>query len=151
MPKIAYGIDIHWLSSGCLRNLASYGTYNLLILFYGQCNTYRVVWLSGRMLVWLYVWREVQICIYPSWCHCHSLSLAPVNPGWFYLPGFTFLVPAHPATPGQSERAVKRLGARACVCVMEWVKVSHPTELKIGRFHLGDVLHSQSLAWYWRK
>jgi len=20
-----------------------------------------------------------------SWCHCHSLSLAPVNPDWFYL------------------------------------------------------------------
>jgi len=26
--------------------------------------------------------------------HCHSLSLAPVNPDRFYLPGFTFLVPA---------------------------------------------------------
>jgi len=25
----------------------------------------------------------VQICIWPSWCHCHSLSLAPVNPDWF--------------------------------------------------------------------
>jgi len=27
----------------------------------------------------------------PSWCHCHSLSLAPVNPdwftSWFYLSG----------------------------------------------------------------
>jgi len=23
-------------------------------------------------------------------------SLAPVNPDWFYLPGFTFLVLAHP-------------------------------------------------------
>jgi len=30
---------------------------------------------------------EVQICIWPSWCHCHSLSLAPVNPDWFYLSG----------------------------------------------------------------
>jgi len=29
-------------------------------------------------------------------CHCHSLSFAPVNADWFYLPGFTFLVPAHP-------------------------------------------------------
>jgi len=35
-------------------------------------------------------------------CHCHSLSLAPVNPDWFYLPGFTFLVPAHPGSPGQN-------------------------------------------------
>jgi len=23
----------------------------------------------------------------PSRCHCHSLSLAPVNPDWFYLSG----------------------------------------------------------------
>jgi len=30
------------------------------------------------MLVW-YVWGEVQICIWPSWCHCHSLSLASVK------------------------------------------------------------------------
>jgi len=58
--------------------------------------------LSGRMLAWLSFWGEVQICIWPSWCHCHSLSLAPVNPDWFYLPGFTFLVPAHPGSPGQS-------------------------------------------------
>ena len=41
-------------------------------------------------------------CMWPSICHCHSLSLAPVNPDWFYLPGFTFLVPAHPGSPGQN-------------------------------------------------
>jgi len=29
-------------------------------------------------------------------------SLAPVNPDWFYLSGFTFLVPAHPGSPGHS-------------------------------------------------
>jgi len=32
----------------------------------------------------------------------HSLSLAPANPDRFYLPGFTFLVPAHPGSPGQN-------------------------------------------------
>jgi len=48
--------------------------------------------LSGGMLAWLFVWGEVQISIWPSWCHCHSLFLAPVNPDWYiYLPGFTFL------------------------------------------------------------
>jgi len=51
--------------------------------------------LSDGMMAWLCVWVKVQICIWPSWCHCHSLSLAPINPDWFYLPGFTFLVPAH--------------------------------------------------------
>jgi len=29
-----------------------------------------------------YVWVKVQICIWPSWCHCYSLSFAPVNPDW---------------------------------------------------------------------
>jgi len=46
--------------------------------------------LSGGMLAWLCVWVKVQICIWPSWCHWHSLSLAPVNWDWFYLPGCVF-------------------------------------------------------------
>jgi len=50
------------------------------------------------------VWVKVLICIWLSWCHCHSLSLAPVIPDWFYLPGFTFLVLAHPGSPGQNPR-----------------------------------------------
>jgi len=49
---------------------------------YLACKT-----LSGRMLAWLCVWVKVQICIWPSLCHCHPLSLAPVNPDWFYLSG----------------------------------------------------------------
>ena len=35
--------------------------------------------LSGGVLTWLSVWSEVQTCIRPSWCHCHSLSLASVK------------------------------------------------------------------------
>jgi len=34
---------------------------------------------SGGVLVWLSVWSEVQTCMWPSWCHCHSLSLASVK------------------------------------------------------------------------
>jgi len=34
--------------------------------------------LSGGMLAWLSAWGKV---------HSHSLSLAPVNPHWFYLSG----------------------------------------------------------------
>ena len=37
------------------------------------------IWVVG-CLAWLSVWSEVQTCIWPSWCHCHSLSLAPVKP-----------------------------------------------------------------------
>jgi len=35
--------------------------------------------LSGGVLAWLSDWSEVQTCIWPSWCHCHSLSLASVK------------------------------------------------------------------------
>ena len=42
------------------------------------------------MLAWLSVRSEVQTCIRPSWCHCHSLSLASVKsrlvlPFWYRL------------------------------------------------------------------
>ena len=46
--------------------------------------------LSGGVLAWLSVWSEVQTCIWPSWCHCYSLSLASVKstlvlPFWYRL------------------------------------------------------------------
>jgi len=46
---------------------------------------------------------------------CHSLSVAQVNPYWFYLAGFTFLVPAHPGSPGQNPKGHKMV---VCVCEM---------------------------------
>ena len=51
--------------------------------------------LSGGLLAWLSVWSEVQTYIQPSWCHCHSLSLASVKSGlvlpfWYRL---TWVVP----------------------------------------------------------
>ena len=36
------------------------------------------LWVVG-MLAWLSVWSEMQTCIRPSWCHCHSLSLVSVK------------------------------------------------------------------------
>ena len=70
-------------------------------------------WLGGRKGTWPVKtdWWDVGMVIslgrdadlhMPSWCHCHSLYLAPVNPDWFYLPGFTFLVLAHPSSPRHS-------------------------------------------------
>ena len=46
--------------------------------------------LSGGLLAWLSIWSEVQTCIWPSWCHCHSLSRASVKsrlvlPLWYRL------------------------------------------------------------------
>ena len=61
----------------------------------GRKGIWPVKKLSGGVLVWLSVWSEVQTCIWPSWCHCHSLSLAPVKsrlvlPFWYWL---TWVVP----------------------------------------------------------
>jgi len=58
-------------------------------------------WLGAGVVICL---GEVQICIWPSWYHYHSLSLAPVNPDCFYLFGSLL---AHPGGLGQ--RAVKRV------------------------------------------
>ena len=51
--------------------------------------------LSGGVLAWLSVWSKVQTCIWPSWCHSHSQSLASVKsrvvlPFWYRL---TWVVP----------------------------------------------------------
>ena len=64
--------------------------------------------LSGGVLAWLSVWSEMQTCIWPSGCHCHSLSLALVTsrlvfPFWYRL---TRVVPDKGPLNG-------------CVCVFE--------------------------------
>ena len=46
--------------------------------------------LSGGVLALLSVWSEMQTCIWPSWCHYHSLSLASVKTRlgltfWYWL------------------------------------------------------------------
>ena len=45
----------------------------------GRKGIWPVKKLSGGLLAWLSVWGYVQTCIWPSWCHCHSLSLASVK------------------------------------------------------------------------
>ena len=46
---------------------------------------------------------------------------APVNPDWFHLPGFTFLVPTHPGSLGHSPG-----GRKMVVAVVVHVVASHP-------------------------
>jgi len=83
--------------------------------------------LSGAMLTWLSVWSKVQTCTWPSWCHCHSLSLASVKSRLV----FTFLVLAHPGSPGQ--RAVKR------VCVWLWCFITDFTYLPTTKVTICDI------------
>ena len=66
--------------------------------------------LSGGVLAWLSVWSEMPTCIWPSWCHCHSLSLASVKsrlvlPFWHRLTQVVL-----------EKRAVKRV----CLCSICW-------------------------------
>ena len=68
--------------------------------------------LTGGVLMWLSVWSEVQTCICPSWCHCHSLSLASVKsrlvlPFSYWL---TWVVPEKGPLNG-------------CVCFVVWRRV----------------------------
>jgi len=63
--------------------------------------------------VGMVIWDEVQTCIWPSRCHCHSLSVAPVNPGWFYLSGFYL---SGTCSPGWSQTNSRRAVKRLCVC-----------------------------------
>ena len=66
--------------------------------------------LSGGVLAWLSAWSEVPTCIRPSWCHCHSLSLASVK-SRLVLPfsyRLTWVVP---------EKGLLNV----CVCVCVWI------------------------------
>ena len=59
------------------------------------------------MMAWLSAWGKVQVCIWPSWCHCHS----PIHIG------FTFLVPAHLVVPDKELLN----GWCCCCCCCCWI------------------------------
>ena len=90
--SIPVGYDLNTQARG-LRGLCSFSALTLLVgrqEGHSACKK-----LSGRVLVWLSVWSEVQTYMRPCWYHCHSLSLAPVKsrlvlPFWYRL---TWVVP----------------------------------------------------------
>ena len=74
--------------------------------------------LSGGVLAWLSVWSEMQTCIWPSWYHCYSLSLASVKsrlvlPFWYRL---TRVVP---------EKGPLNVCVCVCVCVSTVSKIMY--------------------------
>ena len=78
------------------------------------------------MLAWLSVWSEVQTCII---LHMAQLMPLPLNVSCFrsIQIGFTFLVPAHPGSPGQ--KTVKNV----CVLVIISHLLSRHTLLAMSR------------------
>jgi len=84
--------------------------------------------LSGGVLAWLSVWSEVQTCIWPSWCHFHSLCLASVKsrlvlPFWYWL---TWVVPEKGPLNG-------------CVCVCSHGYLAKPATSRM----------SEIMFWCW--
>jgi len=97
--------------------------------------------LSGGVLAWLSIWNKVQICVWHSWCHYHSLPLASVKSRLVLLLG-------HPGNPGQSPEGCKMC---ACVCVRACVSVytrkQYPSSQKsavIIYLSWGKYTHTQS-------
>ena len=85
--------------------------------------------LRGGVLAWLFVWSDVQICIWPSRCHCHSLSLASVKsrlvlPFWYRL---TRVVPDTGPLNGCvcACACAWRACVRACVCLCVFLPITH--------------------------
>ena len=68
----------------CLTHTA----FSALMLLVGRQEGHpackKLEWWGAGMVICL---ERVQICIWPSWCHCHSLSLASVKSRLVYLSG----------------------------------------------------------------
>ena len=70
--------------------LAMTYAFSALMLLVWQQEGHLACRNRGGVLAWLSVWSKVQTCIWPSRCHCHSLSLASVKsrlglPFWYRL------------------------------------------------------------------
>jgi len=91
------------------------------------------------------VWGEVQIC--------HSL-LAPVNPDWFYLTGFTFLVPAYLGSSRQNPEGHKTVVVAVAVVVSNWHfwlenhhRIAQELEEECKYMHFYHAMPCQLWAW----
>ena len=71
------------------------------------CSVFFSVGYSGEVLVWLSVWSAVQTCTCPADATALTISCSSK-----IQIGFTFLVLAHPGSPGQ--RAVKHVCVSYC-------------------------------------
>ena len=69
--------------------------------------------LSDGVLAWLSVWSEMQTCMWPSWCHCHSLTLASVKSRLFLFLPFWYRL-----TQVVTEKGPLNGCVCVCVCVV---------------------------------
>ena len=104
----------------------------------GRKGIQHVKKLSGGVPAWLSVWSEMQTCIWPSWCHCHSLSLASVK-SWLVLP-FWYHVTHVVRDKGPLNR---------CVCMLYLMPQQHSNSVKGMKANLKSRLinHRMYLLW----
>ena len=117
-----WNLQFRYLGESCTNAKAKYSSS--VVPPDPSVHFYHWWWGAGVVIFW----SDVYICIWPSWCHCHSLSLAPIK----IQIGLIFLVPAHLGSPGQ--RAVKR------VCVWRHAELCNLSVLE-------HKLHSDSENW----
>ena len=111
---VDFGSKFHWI------DVVSYPFSALTLLVGRQEGHLACKKLSSGVLAWLSVWSEVLTCIWPSWCHSHSLSLASVKsrsvlPFWYRL---TRVIPDKGPLNGVCVCVCACV--RACVC--EWCR-----------------------------
>ena len=146
-------------------NISNYA-FSALTLLFGRQEGH-LAW-KNWVLVWLSACSEVQTCIRPSWCHCHSQSLASaksslVLPFWYRLTqvvldngllnGCVWCVMFNRATIYyfQSLQSVTWHN-NTCVLLISTDRLScgwHPTRHNIGHFR--DVSPNQFLGLVWKK
>jgi len=96
----------------CVKHTFAFSVFTLLVGWQEGHLACKI--LSGGVLAWLSVWGKVEICIWPIWCHCHSLTLAS-------LKSRLVLVLAHSGNPRQIPEGHKT-ALWVCVCVCVCVK-----------------------------
>ena len=113
--------------------------FSALMLLVGRqeghpaCKKLEWSWVVGYWHGYLYG-AKCRFCIWPSWCHCHSLSCFRK-----IQIDFTFLVPADLGSLGK--KAVKRV----CVCVL--ITFFDVTWVRLAIFSLAAAHTSHSALW----
>jgi len=118
-------------------------SFSALTLFFGRQEGHPACKKpGGGVLAWLFAWSEMQTCIWPSWCQCHSLSLASVKsrlvlPFWYRL-----------------TRVVLDKGVWVCVmCFLTRANGELNCHFPEGFHFILNVLHNWShscLLWWWK-
>jgi len=104
------------------------------------------------------IWNEVQTCIWPSRCHCHSLHLAPVNPDWFlpswFLPFWyllTWMVPDKFQKSSKTIVCVTVTHTRNCFMAL-WIlsRITWVSRYQKGKTNL-DFTEARDSEWQWHQ